>query len=62
MRANRVMDVIAVTTAQGDYYMTTSTIEDRTSEDRTAHVTGAERAKPSKWMGSRSLPPKETTT
>jgi hypothetical protein len=37
-----VIDGIAVTTAKGDY-MTTSTIE-----DRTAHVTGAERAKPSK--------------
>ena len=42
MRANRVIDVIAVITAKGDY-MTTST-----TEDRTAHVTGAERAKPSK--------------
>jgi len=42
MRANRVIDVIAVTTAKGDY-MTTSI-----TEDRTAHVTGAERAKPSK--------------
>jgi hypothetical protein len=40
------MDGIAVTTAKGDYYMTTSTTEDRTAEDRTAHVTGAERAKP----------------
>ena len=34
--------MIAVTTAKGNY-MTTST-----TEDRTAHVTGAERAKPSK--------------
>ena len=42
MRANRVIDVIAVTTAKGDY-MTTST-----TEDRKAHVTGAERANPSK--------------
>ena len=42
MRANRVIDVIAVTTAKGNY-MTTST-----TEDRTAHVTGAERANPSK--------------
>jgi hypothetical protein len=39
MGANRVIDAIAVTTAKGDY-MTTST-----TEDRTAHVTGAERAK-----------------
>jgi hypothetical protein len=43
MRANRVIDVIAVTTAKGDYYMATST-----TEDRTAHITGAERAKLSK--------------
>src|ERR1700674_3163403 len=42
MRANRVIDVIAVITAKGDY-MTTST-----TEDRKAHVTGAERANPSK--------------
>jgi hypothetical protein len=42
MRANRVIDVIAVTTAKGDY-MTTPT-----TEDHTAHMTGAERAKPGK--------------
>ena len=42
MRAIRVIDVIAVTTAKGDY-MTTST-----TEDRSAHVIGAERAKPGK--------------
>jgi hypothetical protein len=42
MRANGVIDVIAVTTAKGEY-MTTST-----TEDRKAHVTGAERANPSK--------------
>jgi len=30
MRANRVIDVIAVTTAKGEY-MTTSTTEDRTA-------------------------------
>jgi uncharacterized protein DUF3489 len=42
MRAIRGIDVIAVTTANGDY-MTTLTIE-----DRTAHVPGAERAKPGK--------------
>jgi hypothetical protein len=42
MRAIRVIDVIAVTTAKGNY-MTTST-----TEDRTAHVTGAEKAKSGK--------------
>jgi hypothetical protein len=42
MRANRVIDVIAVTTAKGNY-MTTLT-----NEARTAHVTEAERAKPNK--------------
>src|SRR6202171_4165956 len=39
MRAIRVIDVIAVTTAKGNYMTTLTT------EDRTAHVTGAERAK-----------------
>ena len=42
MRAIRVIDVIAVTTAKGNYMTTLTT------EDRTAYVTGAERAKPSK--------------
>ena len=42
MRAIRVIDVIAVTTAKGNY-MTTLI-----NEARTAHVTEAERAKPNK--------------
>jgi hypothetical protein len=42
MRAIRVIDVIAVTTAKGDSMTTLTT------EDRKAHVTGAERAKPGK--------------
>ena len=42
MRAIRGIDVIAVTTAKGNYMTTLTT------QDRTAHVTGAERAKPGK--------------
>jgi hypothetical protein len=42
MRTIRVIDVIAVTTATGDYMTTLTT------EDCRAHVTGAERAKPAK--------------
>jgi hypothetical protein len=42
MRAIRVIDVIAVTTAKGNYMTILTT------EDRTAHVTGAEKAKSGK--------------